>query len=133
MKQCFKCKKKKRLNSFYVHKQMADGYLNKCKSCTKKDVQDRYNDPTARQRIQEYEKQRSQKPERKAMVKKYHQNLRKKDPEKTRIRRMTSNWIRDGKIKKEPCQVCGTNQKIQTHHTDYKTINKENFDRYLPE
>ena len=36
-KKCFKCGKVKPLTDFYKHKKMADGHLNKCKTCTIKD------------------------------------------------------------------------------------------------
>jgi hypothetical protein len=40
---CFKCNTEKSIDSFYKHPKMADGRLNKCKDCNKKDVRDNYD------------------------------------------------------------------------------------------
>lgn len=38
---------------------------------------------------------------------------------KQSARRTVSNAIRDGKLQKQPCCVCGTLNDVQAHHEDY--------------
>lgn len=102
---------------------MADGYLNKCKACTKKDVKRRYYDPTTRQLIVEYERKRAQLPDRKRKVGIYQKTSRKRNRGKFKARQVVSNALRNGKLQRLPCAECGE-AKVEAHHLDYRSPSK---------
>lgn len=118
LKNCFKCGAEKPLTDFYKHKAMADGHVNKCKECNKKDVREnrelkvdfyrkydvtRYkSDPSVRQRISATSN-----------------SWRRKYPERHKAHNAVSNAIRDGKLQKMPCEVCGAIKNLHAHHDDY--------------
>ena len=113
MKKCFKCGDEKPLNEFYKHSQMADGYLNKCKNCTKKDVHHRRHFTEARERILEYDRKRGNR-QNYIDVKKYRELY----PKKYKAHAMVNRAVRAKKLFKEPCEICG-NINVNAHHDDY--------------
>ena len=118
VKTCFKCRVEKPITDFYVHPQMGDGRLNKCKECTKKDVAKNYRDNIEYYR--EYERQRFTSPDRKKKVLKYQKRMREKNPEKYKARVLLTNAVRDGNVNKpNSCERCGATGRIEGHHEDY--------------
>lgn len=115
-KVCFKCSVHKPLDEFYHHPAMGDGRLGKCKECTKKDVHDNYLSKTDQYKA--YERERSDRPERKQQVAKYQKQRRIKNPEKERVRAATSKLIQTGKLKRLPCEHCGS-EPAEAHHETY--------------
>jgi hypothetical protein len=108
MKKCFKCSCVKPLDNFYQHKGMSDGYLNKCKDCTKKEAEKREkklrNDP----KWVEKEKKRSREKYHRLGYKDKHKpnaktqrkqalKYREKYPEKYKGKNRTSNMKPDKK------------------------------------
>ena len=115
-KQCFKCSKEKPLSQFYKHKRMADGHLNKCKECTKRDVKEHKEklreDPEWVEKEKErhrakyyrlnYKEKHKATPEK---AKRYRKNRIKKYPEKIRAKNRSSH-------------ICGKNGN-EWHHWNY--------------
>lgn len=117
-KQCFKCGRILDIEEFYPHKEMKDGHLNKCKSCTKKDVHERSMRCSAQ--IAEYEKLRSKTEKRKQLRKQYVNKYKTEHPERIAIMSRVQKAIRAGKIKRPNyCSVCGKVCKTVAHHYDY--------------
>jgi hypothetical protein len=118
-KKCFKCGIIKPVDSFYRHKETADGYLGKCKTCTKRDVKKRYDSDDGRAKIIAYEKSRFKDPERKKKIANYQKKSRESRPGAYRARNAVSNAVRDGRLIRLPCEICG-DAKSQAHHDDYR-------------
>lgn len=118
-KVCFKCKEQKDLSEFYAQPRMADGHLNKCKTCTRADVREnRRNSPRAR----EYDRRRfKEDPKRRAYIMRRSKERMLEHPEKYRCHYALANAVRDGRIKKPgKCSRCNEKAgRIEGHHKDH--------------
>jgi len=112
MKVCFKCGAEKPLSEYYKHAQMADGHLNKCKTCTKKDST-KHRDANL-EKIRAYDRVRGNR-----QSKEYFCSYRESHPNKYKAHTMVNNAIRDGKMYPEDCSSCGGNESPHAHHDDY--------------
>jgi hypothetical protein len=123
-KKCFKCGKVKPLNKFHKHPEMADGHLNKCKECARKDIAAREKE--LREDPEWVKKERGRGREKYERLYKGRSGsgtpqAKKKWIERNKLKRaahlMVSNAIRDGRLFKEPCEICG--EVAEAHHDDY--------------
>lgn len=127
-KKCFCCGQIKLISDFYKHPKMADGHLGKCKECQKE------NTKAARARRPEYyrefDKKRAMLPHRVKARAEYMRTDRGKSahakaskswcvkhPSRRAASHILNNAIRDGKVYRLPCFVCG--KKAHAHHPDY--------------
>jgi len=130
MKTCFKCGLTKPITEFYKHSAMSDGRLGKCKTCCKADV--RANYALRRDQYKEYERKRSRLPHRVEAGKRYQRtpegkaaharairNYQNRYADKKRATVAVNNAVRDGRLLKVPCEVCGTTDRVEGHHDDY--------------
>jgi hypothetical protein len=115
-KRCFKCDNAKPLTDFYKHKEMADGHLNKCKECTKSDVQENYR--KRRDYYRAYDQVRNQREERREGRRLSSKMQKLKSADKFKARYAVSKAVRDGHLRPGKCEVCGS-FRVQAHHDDY--------------
>lgn len=114
-KTCFKCLSAKPLEAFYKHSMMGDGHLNKCKECTKSDALKHRQENL--ERIRSYDRMRSASPHRIAAQVRNTAVYRAQFPQRAKANALVNKATRDGKLKKQPCWVCGSN--ALAHHPDY--------------
>ena len=115
-KKCFKCKIVLPLREFYKHPAMVDGHLNKCKSCTRKDV--KKNRQNNLERIRAYDRERAKNPERKKRAAEYLKIWRKKDFNRGVAHSKVYRALQNKTLKKGKCEKCGA-KKVVAHHDDY--------------
>lgn len=129
MKKCTKCGETKGREEFYRQAKMADGLLSKCKTCTKRDV--RENRARKIDYCREFDRARANLPHRVEARAAYAQTPEGKDalrrgsvawdkrnPVKKAASIVVNNAVRDGRLTRQPCEVCGA-AKAHAHHGDY--------------
>lgn len=115
MKTCFKCLQSLPLEAFYKHSRMGDGHLNKCKECTKADaLAHRLKNL---EKYRSYDRMRASMPHRVKQRTQIAKDYQAKYPERRAANNAVNNAVRDGKLRKHPCWVCGA--KALAHHPDY--------------
>lgn len=130
MKICKGCNIEKDFDEFYKLSANKDGLTGKCKNCIKAQVKD--NKEKNADYYREYERKRALLPHRVAARKAYaktdsgkraslkaNSKYRNSNPKKYKAHNMVNNAIRDKKLFKEPCEVCGSKENIHAHHDDY--------------
>jgi hypothetical protein len=101
---------------FYAHPNGLDGRMSKCKECHKASVREWYGGTRTERAA--YERVRAQKPDRKADTARHVRAARLRSPEKYKARTAVGNALRDGRLRRMPCEVCGS-MRVQAHHADY--------------
>jgi hypothetical protein len=128
-KTCFKCGTLKPLNEFYVHKKMADGHLNKCIVCTKKDEKDRFykklEDPKWREKELERHRIKAARFRKEGRLASKEASVKSKrkwgkaNKHKRFAQSCVAKAINSGILYRKPCEICSSTHRIHAHHDDY--------------
>jgi hypothetical protein len=109
MKTCTQCGEQKPRTEFYARQA-------NCKSCYKARVKRRR---LTNPKVQEYDRLRYQRPERKTAGLANAARWNAKHPLAYKAHYLVSNAIRDKRLFKQPCTICGSTEHVHGHHRDY--------------
>lgn len=123
MKACNKCDQLKDESEYYAKHST-------CKECVKERV--RANRAAKLEYYRERDRLRANKPKRVAARAAYVKTANgraksdaakaawaSRNKHKRKAHHATNNAIRDGKLSRQPCEVCGATENIEAHHDDY--------------
>jgi len=112
---------------------MADGHLGKCKDCCRRDVTE--NRAAKADYYKAFDRQRANNADRVRARADYQRTeagkaagrraKRKYDaiyPDRIRANQAVRNAVRNGRLIKTPCSVCGSRYRIHGHHEDYSKL-----------
>lgn len=116
MKTCFKCNVQKPLTEFYKHSAMADGHLNKCKSCNKTDSLEHRNANI--EKVRQHDRERSKYPHRVELHKEQTKMWRSVDKRRNKCHNAVARAIKSGDLYRLPCERCGEAKSL-AHHENY--------------
>lgn len=129
MKTCKLCNETKPIDEFYEHSQMPDGHLNHCKACRKQYEKNRRQTEGELVRLRDRINYRLNPEKKLEAMKRWASNNREKssaikakwdlnNPFQKRAIVIANNAVRDGRIERKPCEICGL-FKAHKHHKDY--------------
>ena len=118
MKNCNTCNTLKNRSEFHIRNASRDGLSAKCKSCAKKYDEARANQPKRLMARMAYAKTpnglKAASIAKAAWI--------SSNPKKRAAQVAIGNAVRDGKLTKKPCEICGSTHRTHAHHDDYDKV-----------
>jgi hypothetical protein len=123
MKICFRCKAEKNLDDFHNQSSSKDGKQRMCKPCRKEWFA--LHRPKNLEKFRAYSKEFRErtgvigKRQAASKMKEYRRRLTTEETHKMNVRSYTAKLVKSGKLKRMPCERCGS-QSAEAHHESYQ-------------